>query len=557
MSNVLSSLASIDLDNDTGTHFIDLLEKKLARGSIGDQMEILNLIPYLPALEQLLQPCLQLLTQLISPSQFDYDYSYEYNPSPQGPISILMAPLLFAIEHLMYPDDSGTIINEVIPKDTYFAISSYLKSDDYELQMGSITLLVHYSLDSTLSESAKWVNIQKMLPVLIDLIDMDNEKRYNPFMLLSQLCLHFDKVNDFLMDCNIITKFTNLIETYDMNSSLDKLSDLMMILSSVTSNNEANRKAIINNKMVGIMESIFINYDKNLQLTISTCYLLRSLSRSVANLRTYLNEMVIIPQLIHILKSSGSRQMNLLKSVILSIIANLCLDFSPLRKKIISKSFFELLSTLMRQGDTQMTVNSLFVIRHIIYNENDISIRHQLLDVVSVDDLMGYCTGEELSIQEQALNVIRNLTCHKKELNMVLETEGFWTFVEQKLDLQNKGILECVIYIIVNISATDESHRDMIMSHGGILSRLHDIMNTTDESIIIASIWVIINLGWLDNVQRTGESSGVIRSDDSVMHRIQKLKAMGFVEQLKGVVERFDSLEIKERGKVALSNLEH
>ncbi|ODV71467.1 glucose-induced degradation complex subunit VID28 CYBJADRAFT_174997 [Cyberlindnera jadinii NRRL Y-1542] len=677
MTNVMSRFNEVHLDvyDGNSVSFVQVLYEKLVNFDIDDPylLHILALVPHLHPLEYqgLVKPLVSALNfvakdslGLISSRYADLDvyiqcYDHEVLPScldlcanSESTVRLLSL-LLFSLCHLLYQDQD--LINKkdqanevenivdpidgVLSKEVYFMLTCFLKgAKNYELKLSCISTLMNFSTHSRLNEQSKHANIRKLLPSLIELIKLDDEdgsheevhykkqpswlrRRYNPFYLLSKLCLQFEFVNGFLFDCNLILKFCDIIDENFIKLKFDdadeyelnKLSDVFLILSSVTSKNEVNRKAVLDDDLVNMIERVLSFHVVNLkkfdqeaigeeemavsnQLALSTCYLLRSLSRSVSNLRTYLSEMDVIANMLDILQFQISKRTdvsssilkgeNLLKTVVLSICANLVLDFSPMRKKLLScegDKFLKILGDLLNdsQGSDEnndvdndsILINSLYVVRHIFYHEKDLDVLNKVVSMIGYDGLINLCKHRNVKVGEQALNVLRNLTCHDSQMKAVLEAlntdDAFFQFLQQELRdkilRKENNILECLVYIIVNVSAIDEERRDLIVQHPEILRAIYDILSTTkNESLTVACLWVVINLGWLDNVQqRSGESMNFFQSmgnssngDPAVGGRSRVLKEMGFTLLIRRVLDETESLDVKERGSIALTNLE-
>lgn len=629
LSNILSLKhdLNLELNGPEGYLFKELLYNKLESDNT-DNYKVINenemlaniftLIPHLNPLElkSLINPSLRILEIVFNkPTSYllsKYSKKKFYfecfdslilpNPPPLVLFSNLTGPLLYSLSHLLYYDQESLMktyssdgdesdrsdnieelnrrnkIDKSFNKNLYFTITSLLKSSDFELKLSAISLLINFSLNSTLSDSEKSKNVRKFLPYLIQLIDLDESnnlvvfkselklsRRFNPFYILSKLCLNFEFVNDYLLNCNIIKNFCEIITKFnsmDFDSlpllKLDNLSDLFLILSSITSNNEDNRNMIIKHDLASTIQKILEFYHKNLvkyldqdeenenegdkdlseliitanHLTVSTCYLLRSLSRSVSILRSYLYETNIVDNLLNILKVPEERLMKmknknlvfikaeiLLKTVILSILSNLVLDFSPLRNDLLNNNLLEIISELLLSTThNSIKSNCLWVVRHIIYNETPIN-RDKSIEKIGITQILRFCNDDDLMIQEQAFNVLRNLTCSSKiHVNKLLNNflddnreNYFFQFIYEKLSSisfkasKNDGILESIIFIVVHIAAISEVKRELIIKNELLLEKIRDILaNSDNNEVKLACIWLIINLTWIENVSNTG-----------------------------------------------------
>ncbi|ODQ61868.1 hypothetical protein WICANDRAFT_102727 [Wickerhamomyces anomalus NRRL Y-366-8] len=631
LSNILSLKHDLNLELNTseGYSFKNLLFNKLESDAtdnykiVHDNSLLLNiftLIPHLNPLElkNLINPSLRILEIVLNkPTNYllskysnkrfysgCFDSLIVPNSPPLFLFSNLTGPLLYSLSHLLYYDQESLMktftdsadhtndieelnkknkIDKTFNKNLYFTISSLLKSSDFELKLSAISILINFSLNSTLTEGEKNKNVRKFLPYLIQLIDLDESnnlivfkselklsRRFNPFYILSKLCLNFEFVNDYLLNCNIIKNFCEIITKFnnsDFDSlsllKLDNLSDLFLILSSITSNSEPNRQLITKHDLAPaihkILEFHYMNLVKYLKdegdeitiddslengasqnieelviasnhLTVSTCYLLRSLSRSVSILRTYLHESNIVENLLNILKVSEDSLLKLknknfviiraeilLKTVILSIISNLILDFSPLRNELLNKNLVDIVADLLlTTTHNSIRANCLWVFRHTIYNETVMN-RDKTIERVGIDNLIQFCNDDDLMIQEQAFNVFRNLLCQSKIhvnkfLNHFLDENKaenyFFRFLYDKLsnisvkDSKNVGVLESMLFILVHIAASTEVKRELIAKHEFLLEKVKDVLTTTEsDEVRLPCVWLAVNLTWIENIQ--------------------------------------------------------
>ncbi|CDR36944.1 CYFA0S01e05776g1_1 [Cyberlindnera fabianii] len=721
LSNILSTRKDFNLDlmSSDGILFNHLVFERLSQALESDQvwitkqskvlLSIFSLIPHLNSsdMKNLIPPTLNILdislqkaldSLLVSyPRGKIYTECFDNVYVPQPPKMLLFpkftAPMLFSMAHLLaYDSDSdlrlsGLKVDSVLGKDHYFVISSLLKTSNPELKLAAVSILVNYSFNSDLSSHQKNINVQKLLPYLLQLIQVDDptnivvyrsqlniSRKFNPLDILSKLSLNFDFVNDFLLNCSVISKFCEMVNKIAKTpldnlalTKLDNMGSVFLILSSLTAVKESNRTAILSDDMIHAIEKVLElhttqlkqylespgSIDDDLLLTsnhlaASACNLLRSLSRSVATLRTHLKETqtitflletIAIPEqdLVNAFVNNSALLQNelLLKTVTLAIISNVVLDFSPLRKALINGGLVDSIAALLHNTENvNILLNSLWVFRHIIYNEK-VDARERYMGPVGLDRLVELCDHPSHDVQEMSFNVLRNLSTssdlHVRQLLNFFNKEkstdedkrqSWLNFLLGKMednsmhDSKNEDMLESIVYIVVHISATSEDLRDLIVRNRRLMLHIKDLLlNCQSNSIRLACVWVIINLTWVDNIQqRSGERAHVfgLRSDvevednsdanvdvdadadvdadtgddndvvgerisgsnrlrdlralrnrasgrNTIGHgvddRVSKLTEMGFLDVLGSLSRSVDNLDLKERLKVAVSNL--
>jgi hypothetical protein len=727
-----SKNTNINLDNEIGRSFTSLLSLELNQFDTAPKnknslyLQIFKLLPHLNPLTMkillpsllkilhivLIKPQAALLSKYKNSEIFLNCFENEIIPTPPliSNFSNLLPPLLYSISHLLshekpfqtsssstfadpvtglFPNEEDLRVDELIEPNLYFTLTSLLKTNNRDLKLASIAILVNYSLYSSLSNTAKVCNVKKILPVLVQLIDSfdnnesslssfkseyKNSKNFNPFFILSKLCLDFEFVHDFLINCNIIKKILEFLKTVNKHKriddisieKLDNLSDFFLILSSITAENENNRKLIVNDDLIQITEKILKNHLQILQnnilsnrgkkklellgisnhLALSSVYLLRSLSRSVALLRTSLYETYLVQTMLNLVKvdedsmetsiktlSNDTINVNafindeiLLKSVILSVLSNFVLDFSPLRTFLLSEN--DLLSivskVLLNTKHSSLKRNCLWCFRHILFNEEPEK-KDEYLKKIGLDKVFGFIVdnrNDEL-IQEEAFNVLRNLTCDSKK--HVLQTLnykpsldlGFFEFLNNilsscmKKETPNSGLLESIAYVIVHMAGIDEETRDLIASKRPILENLKEMIKSekVKQDVKLGCIWVLINLTWIENTTVISDDLEAI--DDSfydemsglgdgshfdemmdvegsstteapadrdnpgndgealrrrrlrrrsihaqhAKRRVEVLNDLGFVEVLNDLIQDNNNVDLKERVKTCLFNL--
>ncbi|KAH3683204.1 hypothetical protein WICPIJ_005817 [Wickerhamomyces pijperi] len=384
-------------------------------------------------------------------------------------------------------------------------------------------------------------------------------------------------------------------KTIEMN-----ISNIFMIFSSFASKEEANRDSIIrrNNVVVlNIIEEVLRNYmvlkakhekknksnpelkikELDHELAISALQLLKSLSRSIVTLRRYLVDLKIPSVLIDLVKPSCSfdavnveadekcsdsedmdvdsedsstefldllrkktRRENEVISLTLAVLANLILEFSPLRKTFLELGLITIIRLYLEKGsdpefssliDFDIKFNSLCVVKHLVYNEKMKFKEELIVDQISLPVIYAYLKDDiEIPLQDQALNVLKNLTsnCNKlqtyrilqyyqsMELDEVLdhgrlnETCLFFKLLIGKLKdpkYDNKvgayvhEIRETTIYIFAHFLKSNEKLRNILIDNIELLKIMKDILTSSEspDKLKTAAVWFLINLTWLDS----------------------------------------------------------
>lgn len=174
--------------------------------------------------------------------------------------------------------------------------------------------------------------------------------------------------------------------------------------------------------------------------------------------------------------------------------------------------------------------NALWVLRHLMYNSHNDE-KLELLSIIPMEVILQFVNNRNWLVQEQCFQLLRNLTCNSRRVvNMLLESFSdsdssldssksggriestyLFEFLAHKLkmldsnDLNQRKTLEGVLYVIVNITATNENKRQLVIEQDELLRLIKSILAENAESdhtahsktdIQIASLWILTNLIW-------------------------------------------------------------
>lgn len=191
---------------------------------------------------------------------------------------------------------------------------------------------------------------------------------------------------------------------------------------------------------------------------------------------------------------------------------------------------------------------------------------------------------DDLAIQEQALNFIRNLlTCGPGSPSLDTESETaqmvdylfselgqdrFLSILESKLrpkvvrPFSRRGgagggresrvvypqpqIIEAVIFILINLSAGAPRHRQLVIAQTAMLKQLGTYFNSGRKEVRMALCYLVSNLTWAEDA---GDAGGC-------RQRALELKRLGFLGKVEGLREEDGELDVRERAKNALWQME-
>jgi armadillo repeat-containing protein 8 len=112
---------------------------------------------------------------------------------------------------------------------------------------------------------------------------------------------------------------------------------------------------------------------------------------------------------------------------------------------------------------------------------------------------------------------------------------------------QHEDILLCTLYILVHIANGKPAHRQVIVSHPGMLQALNPLFSYPASKIRVACVWLIHNILWVEDVPDTAGAK--LRAGELRVAGIDKRIAeasedadLDTKERAKGVVESFGKL---------------
>lgn len=184
---------------------------------------------------------------------------------------------------------------------------------------------------------------------------------------------------------------------------------------------------------------------------------------------------------------------------------------------------------------------------------------------------------DDLAIQEQGLNFLRNLIGHVNSatdsardheemidyLFSVLAQDRFFEIMHSKLQLKvlhpfdrrystsrqesrvlypQARIVSAVVYILVHMAASVPRHRQILISQTKLLTDLGKQFQSKDKDVRVALCHLITNLTWRDD------------PDDEERSRLraEELKKLGLLTKLEVLESDDGELDVRERAKAAI-----
>jgi armadillo repeat-containing protein 8 len=189
--------------------------------------------------------------------------------------------------------------------------------------------------------------------------------------------------------------------------------------------------------------------------------------------------------------------------------------------------------------------------------------RRSTLTSTGWENLSRQAQTENYAVQEQAMDLLRNLTCGSGAPEMVdflfseLGEEKLLGMLSDKLHpaavalrsesksfASRTAVAEKTTYVLIHIAASRPGHRQLLVRQTELMRGLLPLFKHANSTMRINAVWVVINLTWVDDVSdRVGCRS-----------RAAELQKMGFYEALGGLQDDGE-LDVRERVKTAMHQM--
>ncbi|SCU97702.1 LADA_0H07756g1_1 [Lachancea dasiensis] len=452
-------------------------------------------------------------------------------------------------------------------------MASFLKSDCLGLRCCSIQFMVFpYLYESEMKAMERsWL---VWLPHLCETLNYDDLPWwFDPLDTLTSLIDHFNEnsqfsnpVSEFLSETNLMNSVIRLLARCLSLDNRDPeplkiTTKLVKLCASLTAFSELTRKRLFTNRVLlhhaesglechlQLIDS-FISHKERYSIplsgkdipplfdsecTFAWVMLLKSFSRSVTALRTFLKRNRLAELLLDLVKKifyltedkalRGSQLVNAeikVMSAALGILSNFVVEFSNLQAFIVENGIITIVDKILKSPlfndqaavltepvskevmptyTAEVQTNSLWVLRHLMYNSHNDE-KLELLSVISMETILQFVNNSNWLVQEQCFQLLRNLTCNsRKVVNILLEnfedvkqsgssarrlghanSTYLFEFLAHKLkmldpaDSNQAKAFEGVLYIIVNITAINENKRQLVIQQDELLWFIKEVL---------------------------------------------------------------------------------
>jgi hypothetical protein len=379
--------------------------------------------------------------------------------------------------------------------------------------------------------------VKILMPSLVNLLSADSPVRSRAAQVLALLLSDSEHLQLAACEANVIAHLSSMLR----NPQNERESEAALLaLAALASFKEDCRKLVIEAKILPLILSAMESGEEGVRS--AACQCTRSLSRSVKNLRTTLVDAGLATPLLRLLKDPSP----VVQKTACAALCNLVLDFSPMKETVLKEGGVVRLVELIESSDADMRYNALWALKNLLYLA-DTHIKTQTMELVTYERLEIMTNDPSHQVQEQVLNLIRNLVCEKEQdIAEVLARFGearLIRLIESKMASCQEEIVIHACYIVANAcTAASVAPKEAVMNSRVILDKISALLQPGQPSAIqLAALWCVINLTWTDD---TGSAE-----------RIGLLRRRGIEKQLQGLMKGPGLVaDLRERVQTALDN---
>jgi hypothetical protein len=362
-----------------------------------------------------------------------------------------------AVDALSSLSSDNPTLSQLIYSPELLAILNNMLTLSPISRLKAASLLTHLFRSNTINLA----QITPVIPTLVGLLKEDKSILERVPLIVAYLVSESSDLQGLACDHGMVSELKRIIETEDKI-----LEASLLCIASICSLREESRKQIIEAKLLPVIVKSLSN--PNPRIRSAACQATRSISRSVKALRTSLVDAGINVPLFNLLKDTVQIQITATATI-----CNLVLDFSPMKKSLLESEYLDILTSLTKSCEIMLRLNAVWAIKNLLF-QSDSEVKKIVIGKLGWDTVCQLAYDPDNGVEEQGLNLIRNLVCGKQEdIEYVFNGIGnrLIPLLEQKLHSSDSAILQA-LYVIVNISTGSENHKTAIMNSENILKRI-------------------------------------------------------------------------------------
>ncbi|KAH7405374.1 hypothetical protein KP509_15G068000 [Ceratopteris richardii] len=385
----------------------------------------------------------------------------------------------------------------------------------------------------------EWDIRTSMLAVIVKLLEEPGQVGEESPIVLADIVANNEELQRAAYKFDAIVKLSALLQRESLPTK--QLEGILMALAELCSRLEESRRQLLDqdpgkNAQAAIISALSHPSES---VRVASCTCIKSLSRSVKNLRTTLSDERLVFPLFKLLDDPSP----VVQVAALSAVSNVVLDFTPHKSVFFQCGGVSQLIQLSRSMDPMLRLNAVWALRNLLYLA-DMAVKEKVISELTVSTLTSLIHDPEEMVQEQALAFVRNLVYGSVDSvqQVFAEESAILIAVERQLCIacRPEGV-----YVLSNIAAGNELHKEAVMSFVAPVSQegrnpspiLRFLQDMSNPQLRVAAVWCVMNLSYPD-------SPGAVT-------RVARLRESGIEQQLQKMVDD-PCLDVKDRVKTAL-----
>ncbi|RKP39967.1 armadillo-type protein, partial [Dimargaris cristalligena] len=191
-------------------------------------------------------------------------------------------------------------------------------------------------------------------------------------------------------------------QVMDPMSDVDRLKEgVLVAIAALCSQNEMCREKLSTRGLPSIVRALGHSHPN---IRLAACQCIRSLSRSVKQLRTHLME-VNVGQPLYQLVDDPCLAVQLCA---MDSLCNVALDFSPMRQLIVDAGGIERFVKLTDSANWDIQIKAIWILKNIVYKADQATVE-RIMRTLTYDRLTSLIQSQHVDIERHTLGFLRNL----------------------------------------------------------------------------------------------------------------------------------------------------
>ncbi|KAL3702075.1 hypothetical protein R1sor_020097 [Riccia sorocarpa] len=387
----------------------------------------------------------------------------------------------------------------------------------------------------------EWEMRTSMLRVLVKLFDEPGPVGEEAPGVVADLVASNEELQKVALDMHAVEKLGEFLRKAALPSK--QLTGVLSALAELCSRFQESRRQLLDMQVQARIIAALEHDCASVRAAACSC--IRSLSRSVRNLRTSLTDERLVEPLLKLLNDSSAD----IQALAVSTVSNIVLDFAPHKAVVFRCGGVSQLIQLSQSMDPILRVNAVWALKNLMYM-SDKSLKETVMSELTFSSLVDLIFDSEEKVREQAMALVRNLVYGDKDSIQlaIVQDAVLLHAVEKQLHVSTESEI-CIqgLYAVSNVAAGSEIHKEAVMNilipetpmgvNGNTSLLMRYLQDMSNPQLRVGALWCVINLTFPGCPGLAG--------------RISRLRNAGVEAQLHTMAED-PCLDVKDRAKTAL-----